>query len=172
MIIYHITMNILIQNILLNKENKKNNENKEINKNKEEKKYIFFIENINEKKNKNSINEDKNTNPNINNNDINGKNNIENKIEKYSNIEDLVKYINGNENKKKRKKKKKKKNKVSKMEINEEEKENNNIEKDEVFENFKLNLIKFSNSLEKVKKIKPKISEAFIENLKKINENY
>ena len=156
-----------------NEENKEKNESKEIIKNNEEKKDIFIIEDLNEKKNINSIIEEKNknksSNNNINDNDKNAKNNFENKVEKYSNIEDLVKYINGNENKKKRKKKKKKKTKVNQMKKAEEEKENNKIEKDEVFENFKSNLIKFSDSLVKVKKIKPKISEAFIEKLKLIN---
>ena len=119
------------------------------------------IQNCNEISN-NSIKEESNKKNNINNNDKNNKNNIE----KYSNIEDLVKYINGNDNKKKKKKKRKKKSKVDQTKINE-DKDNNII--DDVFENFKSNLIHFSDSLEKVKKIKPKISEAFIEKLKLIN---
>ena len=68
-----------------------------------------------------------------------------------------------------RKKKKKKRKKKAKVEqINKEDKDNNII--DDVFENFKSNLIHFSDNLEKVKKIKPKISEAFIEKLKLINK--
>ena len=70
-------------------------------------------------------------------------------------------YINGSDKKKKKKKKRKKKTKVAKKE--------NNIIVDDVFENFKANLINFSNNLEKVKKIKPKISEEFLEKLKLIN---
>ena len=81
----------------------------------------------------------------------------------------MVNYINGNDNKKKRKKKRKKKTKVSQKKVDEEEKEDNIIEKDEIFENFKLSLINFTANLEKVKKIKPKISEAFLEKLKLIN---
>ena len=41
-------------------------------------------------------------------------------------------------------------------------------EKDVVYENFKLNLISFSESLKNFKKIKPKISESFLENLELI----
>ena len=149
----------------------------------EQKKDIFIIEDIiNKNKNTNtknintdnSINNEnvkKNSNDNNknkNNNTINDKNNIDNKIEKYSNIEDLVNYINGSDKKKKKKKKRKKKAKAPVVNIIEEEKENIYV-KDDVFENFKSNLIHFSDNLEKVKKIKPKISEAFLEKLKLIN---
>ena len=156
----------------------KNIKNGEIKDNKmkksEEKKDIYIIEDIiNKNKNNkiiNSINNEniiKNSNDNnknIINNINNDKNNIDNKAEKYSNIEDLVNYINGSDKKKKKKKKRKKKTKVSNSKIIEEEKEN-----DDVFENFKMNLIKFSDSLQNVKKIKPKISDAFLEKLKLIN---
>ena len=144
----------------------------------EEKKDNFIVEDIIDKNNSSkSINSifdenDKNKVNNLINNyavDKNGKNIVENKTEKYSNIEDLVKYINGNDNKKKRKKKRKKKTKGIPKKDFEEEKEENIIEKDEVFENFKSNLINFTANLEKVKKIKPKISEAFLEKLKLIN---
>ena len=68
-----------------------------------------------------------------------------------------------------RKKEKRKGKKKAKVEqINNEDKDNNII--DDVFENFKSNLIHFSDNLEKVKKIKPKISEAFIEKLKLMNK--
>ena len=77
-------------------------------------------------------------------------------------MEDLIKYINGNNNKKKKKKKRKKKKKIKV----EEEKDNKIIEKDIVFENFKLNLINYTNNLRKVKKVKPKISNDFLEKLK------
>ena len=80
----------------------------------------------------------------------------------------MVNYINGSDKKKKKKKKRKKKAKAPVVNIIEEEKENIYV-KDDVFENFKSNLIHFSDNLEKVKKIKPKISEAFLEKLKLIN---
>ena len=164
------------------KENKKDNiinnnkkEEKIQNNNIEKKEDIKISQNNNDKNdniiNNNSIKEEKNNNNNINNNDNNSndknsKNNVEKKPENYSNIEDLVKYINGNDIKKKKKKKRKKKAKVE--QINKEDKDNNII--DDVFENFKSNLIHFSDNLEKVKKIKPKISEAFIEKLKLMNK--
>ena len=64
---------------------------------------------LNNDENNKKNNDDKNQNN--YNNKMKIKNNIiDNKIEKYSNIEDLVNYINGDNNEKKRKKKKKKKN--------------------------------------------------------------
>ena len=48
----------------------------------------------------------------------------------------------------------------------EEEIDNKIIEKDIVFENFKSNLINYTNNLRKVKKVKPKISKDFLEKLK------
>ena len=161
----------------INKENYENIDNKEneikIN---EDKKDIFIIEdiidknnnNIIKKDNNNSINEESNI-KNKNDNNVKADKSNENKIENYSNIEDLINYINGSDNKKKRKKKKKKKAKNAKLKINEEEKENVFIEKDDVYENFKSNIINFTDNLEKVKKIKPKISEAFLEQLKSMN---
>jgi hypothetical protein len=70
-----------------------------------------------EKKINNSNDNDKYTDndKNNDNNIKNDKNNNENKIENYSNIEDLIKYINGSDNKKKRKKKKKKKEKQKRI---------------------------------------------------------
>ena len=121
--------------------------------------------NNNEKK----VNENNESISKINNENIENNNNIinnEDKQQNYSNIEELIKYINGNDIKKKKKKKRKKK---SKVKIIEKEKENKIIEKDIIFENFKAYLINFSNNLEKVKKIKPIISEAFLEKLKLIN---
>ena len=121
------------------------------------------------KKEKNMINNNINHNlENIskNNNDKINKNNNEEKPKNFSDIEDLVEYINGNDNKKKRKKKRKKKTKVKIVE--EEKKENIEIEKDVVFENFKTNLIDFTENMKNFKKIKPKISEAFLEKLKLI----
>ncbi len=102
------------------------------------------------------------------------KNSNENKIDNYSNIEDLIKYINGTDKKKKRKKRRRKKAKVNKNKIKEEEEkekemENNALEKDDVYENFKINIINFTKNLEKIKKIKPVISEAFLEKLKAMN---
>lgn len=144
---------------------------KSIDENKDNKinKDIFIIEdiidkknNIKENNNNNSINEEISQKKNNDNKIKNDKNITENKIENYSNIEDLVKYINGSDNKKKRKKKKKKKAKVNKEKIIEEE-------KDDVYENFKTNLINYTKNLEKGKKVKPKISDAFLEKLKLMN---
>ena len=155
-----------INNNNITNDEKENEKENIIMKKSEEKKDIYIIEDIiNKNKNNkiiNSINNEniiKNSNDNnknIINNVNNDKNNIDNKAEKYSNIEDLVNYINGSDKKKKKKKKRKKKTKVI-------------IEEDDVFESFKMNLIKFSDSLQNVKKIKPKISDAFLEKLKLIN---
>ena len=131
--------------------------------------------NKNKKPNYSTNNENiiKDTNENNINNNTEKNNNIENKPEKFSNIEDLVNYINGSDKKKRRKKKRRKKTKVQNsthIPLIEETKEyNNNIIKDDVYENFKSNIIHFTNNLENVKKIKPKISEAFLEKLKSMN---
>ena len=113
----------------------------------------------NDKENINNIkieNEEKN---NID-KDVNNKNIIE--TNESLSMDDLLKYINGTENKKKKKKKRKKKKKL-------EEKEYNKIiipeEKDEVYENFKSYIISFSENLEKNQKIKPHISQAFLDKL-------
>ena len=153
------------------------NEDEKKEKNIEEKKDIFIIgdiinKNNNPKKSSNNQDHKENKNKKVNNNKSKNKkngNNIENKVEHYSNLEDLVNYINGSDNKKKRKKKRKKKAKVSKAVIVEEDKDNINNEKDDVYESFKADLINYSNNLKKVKKIIPKISDAFIEKLKSIN---
>ena len=153
------------------------NEDEKKKKNYEEKKDIFIIGDIinksnNPKKSSNNQDHKENKNKKVNNNSTKNKkngNNIENKVEHYSNIEDLVNYINGSDNKKKRKKKRKKKAKVSKVELVEEDKDNINNERDDVYENFKSDLINYTNNLKKVKKIIPKISDAFIEKLKSIN---
>ena len=121
--------------------------------------------NTSKEKNKNSNNENnKDTSKNNNDKQLNKKNNEE-KTQHFSDLEDLVEYINGNNNKKKRKKKRKKK---SKAKIVEEEEKDMETEKDVVYENFKLNLISFSESLKNFKKIKPKISESFLEKLELI----
>lgn len=89
----------------------------------------------------------------------------EEKINSYTNIEDLVKYINGNDNKKKNKKKRKKRRKnkkVEKVAIVEKE-------VDQVFEDFKANLKYFSDNLINCKKIIPNLSPAFLEKLNKLN---
>ena len=153
------------------------NEDEKNEKNIEEKKDIFIIGDIINKNNypkKSSNNQDhkENKNKKVNNNSNKNKkngNNIENKVEHYSNIEDLVNYINGSDNKKKRKKKRKKKAKVSKAAIVEEDKDIINNERDEVYESFKVDLTNYTNNLKKVKKIIPKITDAFIEKLKSIN---
>jgi hypothetical protein len=93
---------------------------------------------------------------------INEKNEDNNNTVNFLNLEDLIKYINGNNNKKKKKRKRKKKKKIKV----EEEMDNKIIEKDIVFENFKSNLINYTNNLRKVKKVKPKISKDFLEKLK------
>ena len=108
----------------------------------------------------------------INNNesDQNNSKNIEKNKKNYSNLEELMEYINGNDNKKKKKKRRKKKSKVANKNHKIEKIENVGIERDIVFENFKSNLINFSDNLNKeIKKIKPIISDAFIEKLKLIN---
>ena len=108
----------------------------------------------------------------INNNESeqNNSKNIEENKQNYSNIEELMEYINGNDNKKKKKKRRKKKSKVANKNHKIEKIENVGIERDIVFENFKSNLINFSDNLNKeIKKIKPIISDAFIEKLKLIN---
>ena len=154
-----------------------NDENEKKRKNSEEKKDIFIIgdiinKNNNPKKSSNNQEHKENKNKKVNSNSNKNKkncNNIENKVEHYLNIEDLVAYINGNNNKKKRKKKHKKKAKVSKATIVEEVKDNINDEKDDVYEKFKTDLTNYTNNLKKVKKIKPKISDAFLEKLNSIN---
>ena len=162
-------------------ENSKENKNENINitTKDEKKKDILILEDIIKKDN--IDNNSKQTNNNDNNSSINdkkeGNNNTgknENKIDNnFSNIEDLVNYINGSDNKKKKKRKKKKKQKVQKVNNIEERKDNdieNNInEIDDVFENFKLNLINFTDKMRNVKKIKPIISEEFLEKIKLIN---
>ena len=101
-----------------------------------------------------------------------GKNNKEDKEENIINnenitVEELIKYINGSENKKKKKKKRKKKKKTSINNIN----NINNIdnseyeEKDEVIKSFKLYITNFSENLEKTQKIKPIISQEFLDKL-------
>ena len=83
-------------------------------------------------------------------------------IENYDNDE-LINYINENSDTKKRKKKKRKKKTKDKLE----EKEIKIIEDDDVIiSNFKQNLIKSSDEFINMQKIKPNISDAFIERLK------
>ena len=157
------------------KKEKKEKEIKEEEKQNENNKYIIdkfetniINNNIKEEKldddnyidssvNKNEINISKKDS-----NYVNEKNEDNNNTQNFVNLEDLIKYINGNNNKKKKKKKRKKKKKIKV----EEEKDNKIIEKDIVFENFKLNLINYTNNLRKVKKVKPKISNDFLEKLK------
>ena len=90
--------------------------------------------------------------------DVN-QNNIKERSE-YLTVEDLLKYINGSEVKKKKKRKRKKKKKI-------EEKNNNKNfeEKDEIIESFKSYIINFSENLEKNQKIKPNISQSFLDKL-------
>ena len=131
-------------------------EDKEINKNKKIKENKNMKENMEHKSN--SSDEKKE-----------GKNNKEDKEENIINnenitVEELIKYINGSENKKKKKKKRKKKKKTSINNIN-------NIdnseyeEKDEVIKSFKLYITNFSENLEKTQKIKPIISQEFLDKL-------
>ena len=97
-------------------EEKKDSNNNNNNEFIEEKKDDFIVEDIIDKNKSSKYIDsifDENNTENvvniINNNfiDKNNKNTLENKTEKFSNIEDLLKYINGNDNKKKRKKKRK-----------------------------------------------------------------
>ena len=129
-----------------------NEEEKQINNNNNEKN-----NNINDNKEKMSTNNDDN--------DINKKVNEE-KTQNYSNLEELVEYINDNDNKKKKKKRRRKKKDKQNSANFEEKKEIEVDEKDIIYENFKSNLIDFSKSLCSVKKIKPIISDAFLEKLK------
>ena len=137
-----------------------NNQNEKIDINEDKNKINNEENNLqNDKENINNIkieNEEKNDSD----KDINNINIIE-KNESLS-MDDLLKYINGTENKKKKKKKRKKKKKL-------EEKEYNKIiipeEKDEIYENFKSYIISFSENLEKNQKIKPHISQAFLDKL-------
>ena len=76
-------------------------------------------------------------------------------------VEDLIKFINGTESKKKKKKKRKKKKKEQKINIDNSEYE----EKDEVIKNFKIYITNFSENLEKTDKIKPIISQEFLDKL-------
>ena len=105
------------------------------------------------------IKEKENDEKNNNDKDINNKNMIE-KNEALT-VDDLLKYINGSEDKKKKRRKRKKKKKVE---------ENNNYnkikeEKDDIIESFKSYIINFSENLEKNHKIKPNISQSFLDNL-------
>ena len=76
-------------------------------------------------------------------------------------VEDLIKFINGTESKKKKKKKRKKKKKEQKINIDNSEYE----EKDEVIKNFKIYITNFSENLGKTDKIKPIISQEFLDKL-------
>ena len=132
---------------------------------------------MNNKNNKNCINiKEENHNENINkiniekeeknNQDMDINNKIKILIEKNESltVEDLLKYINGNDNKKKKKKKRRKKKKI------EENKNINNIniqieEKDGVVENFKSYIIDSYENIDKNQKIKPNLSQAFLDKL-------
>ena len=111
----------------------------------------------------------------INNNEKINKENKKENEEKNSNdkniieknealtVDDLLKYINGSDDKKKKKRKRRKKKKV-------EENTNTNYnkikeEKDDVIESFKSYIINFSENLEKNQKIKPNISQSFLDKL-------
>ena len=154
--------NIIYQNN--QKETKKIDE--EINKNKNQGKTINIdvydrdIKNINEIfKDKIQINKISKENNEKNHSDKNV-----NALEKYDSltVEDLLKYINSSDNIKRKKKKKKKKKKVIKENKNDKKEIE---EKDEVIENFKAYIIEFSENLENCKKIKPNISQAFLDKL-------
>ena len=83
--------------------------------------------------------------------------------EKPVSLEELVKYINSSDNKKKKKKKRKKKKKVEEHKDNNTDKEIE--EKDDVIINFKSYIINYSDNLEIIEKIKPKISKSFLDKL-------
>jgi len=135
------------------------------------------IEEMNNKNNENHIDKkEENHNENINkiniekeeknNQDMDINNKIKILIEKNESltVEDLLKYINGNDNKKKKKKKRRKKKKI------EENKNINNIniqieEKDGVVENFKSYIIDSYENIDKNQKIKPNLSQAFLDKL-------
>ena len=137
-----------------NEENiiEENNKNKKIKRADENISNNDLIKNENEKEN-----EEKNSHV----KEINNKNIIE-KNEALT-VDDLLKYINGSNDKKKKKRKRRKKKKIE---------ENTNInynkikeEKDDVIESFKSYIINFSENLEKNQKIKPNISQSFLDKL-------
>ena len=127
------------------------------------------------KNNNNNDNDDLNKNKNIkikNEEKINNKIIKENEETKNSDndnedkpvsLEELVKYINSSDNKKKKKKKRKKKKKVEEHKDNNTDKEIE--EKDDVILNFKSYIINYSDNLEIIEKIKPKISKSFLDKL-------
>ena len=137
----------------INFQNEDEDKDKEINKNKNMKENIEHKSNSSDEKKK-------------------GKNNKEDKEENIINnenitVEELIKYINGSENKKKKKKKRKKKKKTSINNINNINNTDNSEyeEKDEVIKSFKLYITNFSENLEKTQKIKPIISQEFLDKL-------
>ena len=83
-------------------------------------------------------------------------------IENYDNDE-LMNYINEETDKKKRKKKKRRKKTKEKLE---EKDIKANEDDDIIIRNFKKNLTEYSKNFLNIRKIKPKISDAFIESLK------
>ena len=140
--------------------------------------------NFNEEKETNSIEKieikEKNENININDNKTDKKDQKANDDKNNNgaiqnlNIDDLINFINepktnDNNNKKKKKKKKKKDKKVEKVEKKEKvevvEEDNINLDEDLDIINYKKSLEEFSESVTKIKKIKPKYSEQFLKRL-------
>ena len=128
-----------------------------------------------------TINTEKNMNDDDNNTNTKNKQNDESKENDNNNIEDLVNYINEpdepakkNKKKKKKKKKKNKGNNVEKEEekTNETTNENNSNEDkfDLLFSNYKKAIEDFTQNIISPKKIKPKLSEAFLEYLNIISQ--
>jgi len=141
-------------------EKKKDNKSKSIKRNKDicENNIKIKNENSNEKNNINKIKKE-NDEKNNSDKDVNDKSIMERN--EYLTVDDLLKYINGSDDKKKKKKKRKKKKKV-------EENKNDNKkteEKDDIIESFKSYIINFSANLEKNQKIKPNISQSFLDKL-------
>ena len=95
------------------------------------------------------------------------------KIKEINDLDELTKYIQGDDNKKKKKKKKKKKdnpiNKLSQFNISNKDLEDDQISivsHDTIFSNFKKDIIKDNIEDNKIDKIVPVLSEKFVEDLK------
>lgn len=139
---------------------------------------LFFDENEDEKvSNEININVDKNNSNNLN-DEIKDSNEVEenkNKVENL-NIEDLVNYINEPKKGKNKKKKKKKKkgNNVEKEEgITKENTNENNYNSTEdkfdiIFMNYKNSIEEYTRNILSPVKVRPKLSEAFLERLKNV----
>ena len=106
------------------------------------------------------------------NNNMERKENENNKTVQNLNIDDLMSYINETKGKNNRKKKKKKKKGKKTCIVDEENEsdESDKLEEDLIFIDYKKSLEKFSESIVNNRKITPKISDNFIKRLQAIND--